>query len=239
MAYPYLPVNSCCTDVVLNSPCGCSSTLPNSGCNDNPCGTNVTLSSNVIYNGPELPCIIAEPCDTLNVVLQKIDEIICNLLQQINTLNTQVANITEQIINIEADIIIINNALDQCCATTTTTTTAEPTTTTTSSTTSTSSTTTSTTTATPTTTTTTTSGEVYSGFFSEGKDSVVLACLETTAVMTLYSSDPTFGFGSFVYTDIGLTTPFIGGTLFYKNISANNGIKTSGIGQINSTFSCP
>jgi hypothetical protein len=253
MAYPFLPVNPCCTDVVLNSPCGCSSTVSNN-CNNNLCGTNVTLSSNVIYNGPALDCIIAEPCDTLNVVLQKIDEIICNLLQQINTLNIQVANITQQIINIQGDIIIINNTLDVCCnATTTTTTTAEPTTTTTtssssttssttsttSSTTSTSSTTTSTTTATPTTTTTTTAGEVYSGNFSAGKDSVGLACLETTAVMTLYSSDPTFGFGSFVYTDIGLTTPFIGGTLFYKNISANNGIKTSGIGQINSTFSCP
>jgi hypothetical protein len=123
MAYPYLPVNPCCTDVVLNSPCGCSSTVTNSSCDDNSCGTNITLSSNIIYNGPELSCIIAEPCDTLNVVLQKIDEIICNLLSQINTLNTQVANITEQVINIQGDIINISNALDQCCATTTTTTT--------------------------------------------------------------------------------------------------------------------
>lgn len=123
MSHSFLPVNPCCTDVVLNSPCGCSSTVTNSGCNDNPCGTNITLSSNVIYNGPELPCIIAEPCDTLNVVLQKIDEIICNLLSQINVLNTQVANITEQVINIQGDIINISNTLDQCCATTTTTTT--------------------------------------------------------------------------------------------------------------------
>jgi len=123
MAYPFLPVNPCCTDVVLNSPCGCTSTLSNTGCGQNPCGTNITLSSNVLYNGPVLDCIIAEPCDTLNVVLQKIDEIICNLLSQINTLNTQVANITEQVINIQGDIINISNALDQCCATTTTTTT--------------------------------------------------------------------------------------------------------------------
>ncbi len=127
MAYPFLPVNSCCTDVVLNTPCGCSSTLPNTGCGESQCGTNVILSSNVLYNGPVLDCIIAEPCDTLNVILQKIDEIICNLLVQINTLNIQVANITTQIININNEITNINNTLAVCCgATTTTTTTAVP-----------------------------------------------------------------------------------------------------------------
>jgi len=123
MAYPFLPVNPCCTDVVLNSPCGCTSTLPNTGCGQNPCETNVILSSNVLYNGPVLDCIIAEPCDTLNVILQKIDEIICNLLSQINTLNIQVTNITNQIININSEIININNTLDVCCAGATTTTT--------------------------------------------------------------------------------------------------------------------
>lgn len=123
MAYPFLPVNPCCTDVVLNTPCGCSSTLPNTGCGQNPCETNVILSSNVLYNGPVLDCIIAEPCDTLNVILQKIDEIICNLLTQINTLNIQVTNITNQIININSEIININNTLDVCCAGATTTTT--------------------------------------------------------------------------------------------------------------------
>ena len=127
MAYPFLPVNPCCTDVVLNDPCGCSSTLPNTGCGQSQCGTNVILSSNVLYNGPVLDCIIAEPCDTLNVILQKIDEIICNLLTQINLLNIQIHNITQQIINIEGDIININNTLAVCCgATTTTTTTAAP-----------------------------------------------------------------------------------------------------------------
>ena len=124
---PYLPVNPCCTDVVLNSPCGCSSTLPNTGCGESQCGTNVILSSNVLYNGPVLDCIIAEPCDTLNVILQKIDEIICNLLTQINLLNIQVTNITGQIININSQIININNTLDVCCNVTTTTTTTTPT----------------------------------------------------------------------------------------------------------------
>ena len=121
MAYPYLPVNPCCTDVVLNDPCGCSSTINNVGCGQSPCGTNVILSSNVLYNGPVLDCIIAEPCDTLNVILQKIDQIICNLLTQINTLNIQVHNITTQIINIEGDIVDINNQLGTCCTTTTST----------------------------------------------------------------------------------------------------------------------
>ena len=126
MSYPFLPVNACCTDVVLNSPCGCTSTLPNTGCEQTQCGTNVILSSNVLYNGPVLDCIIAEPCDTLNVILQKIDEIICNLLVQINTLNIQVTNITTEVININSEIININNTLDVCCNVTTTTTTTSP-----------------------------------------------------------------------------------------------------------------
>jgi hypothetical protein len=123
MSYPYLPVNPCCTDVVLNSPCGCSSTITNSGCGSNdPCSTHTTLSSNVIYNGPILPCIIAEPCDTLNVILQKIDEIICTLLGQINTLQGQVNNITTELLVINNDITNIYNTLDVCCVITTTTT---------------------------------------------------------------------------------------------------------------------
>jgi hypothetical protein len=128
MSSPFLPVNPCCTDVVLNSPCGCSSTITNSSCSNNPCETNLTLSSTIVYNGPALSCIIAEPCDTLNVVLQKIDEIICNLLSQINTLSIQVTNINNEIITINTDITNINNTLGECCgsATTTTTTTECP-----------------------------------------------------------------------------------------------------------------
>ena len=129
MSYPYLPVNPCCTDVVINTPCGCSSTITNSGCNNNPCSTNLTASSTVVYDGPALTCTTAEPCDTLNVILQKIDQIICNLLTQINTLTNQVDSITTQVINIENNIITINNQLDVCCPaviTTTTTTTCDP-----------------------------------------------------------------------------------------------------------------
>jgi hypothetical protein len=119
MAYPYLPVNPCCTDVVLNTPCGCSSTITNTGCNNNPCSTNLTASSTIVYDGPVLTCTTAEPCDTLNVILQKIDQIICNLLIQINALTIQVNNITTQVITINGDIININNQLAVCCTTTT------------------------------------------------------------------------------------------------------------------------
>jgi hypothetical protein len=117
MSHSFLPVNPCCTDVVLNAHCECTN------CNNNLCGTNVTLSSNVLYNGPILTCTTIEPCDNLNVVLQKVDEVICNLLSQINTLTTQVNTLTVQIVNINSDVININNTLGTCCPTTTTTTT--------------------------------------------------------------------------------------------------------------------
>jgi hypothetical protein len=55
------------------------------------------------------------------VILQKIDEIICNLLTQINILNIQITNITTQIITINGDIINIYNQLGECCTTTTST----------------------------------------------------------------------------------------------------------------------
>jgi hypothetical protein len=123
MAYPFLPVNPCCTDVVLNTPCGCSSVMTTSGCNsNNPCSTHLTASSTIVYDSVALSCIVAEPCDTLNVILQKIDEIICNLQTQINYLTNQVTNITNQVININGDIINIYNTLDGCCSATTTST---------------------------------------------------------------------------------------------------------------------
>lgn len=187
MGYPFLPVNSCCTDVVINNPCGCSSTTSNHSCNQNMCGTNVTLSSNVIYNGPALDCIIAEPCDTLNVVLQKIDEIICNLLAQINTLNIQVANIITQIININQEIININTTLDVCCTTTTTT-------------------------VLPTTTTTTTIDFILKQglISSEGSIDSIGACL-FTPVNIIYVEGTNYR----AFNDFALTSPFVGGDLYW------------------------
>ena len=135
---------------------------------------------------------------------------------------------------------LMNSSTSGPCPTTTTTSSSSTTTTTssssTSTSTSTSSTTTSTTTIPPTTTTTTT--VIYSAGFSVGTANNALACLETVPVITLYSTSPTFDFGSFVYTDAGLTTIFVGGNLYYKNISANNVIRVPDSGQINSTSSC-
>lgn len=97
MAYPYLPVNPCCTGVVLNNPCGCNSTVYN-----NPCSTILTPSSTVVYNSVPLTSINVEVNDTLTVVLQKIDETIYNLSNKIDALTAR---------------------LDICCPITTTTTT--------------------------------------------------------------------------------------------------------------------
>ena len=99
----YLPTNPCCTEVVLNSPCGCSSTV-----NNDPCKTGVHYSKSITYNGPILPCSNAEPCDDLNVVLSKIDELICTLKNQ-STVNTQEIALMKQ------NIIDINNTLSSCC----------------------------------------------------------------------------------------------------------------------------
>ena len=91
----YLPVNPCCTDVVLNSSCGC------------------TLSSTVVYDGPTTPCTNIEACDTLNVALSKIDQLLCSLqVQQVK--NTQeIAAMKAQIIDINNQITTINN---NCCS---------------------------------------------------------------------------------------------------------------------------
>lgn len=106
MAYPFLPVNTC----------GCTATVSscNNSCNDN-CTSNPILSSNIVYNGPALTCTTIEPCNTLNIVLQKIDGIICDLVLEVNTLNALVITITDQIETINNNITSINNTLDVCC----------------------------------------------------------------------------------------------------------------------------
>lgn len=114
MAYPFLPVNPSCGTVVINDPCGCSPTSITNNCNTNQCSTALTASSTIVYNGPELSCIVAEPCDTVNVILQKIDNIICNLLLQVNTLTNQVNSIKSQVIYINGEIVDIYNVLDEC-----------------------------------------------------------------------------------------------------------------------------
>lgn len=124
MAYPFLTVNTCnCT--ATTSSC-------NNGCNDN-CTSSPILSSNIVYNGPALTCTTIEPCNTLNIVLQKIDAVICELETEVNSLNEFVLDISAQLLLVNNNITSINNTLDVCCngGTTTTTTTNAPTTTTT------------------------------------------------------------------------------------------------------------
>jgi hypothetical protein len=102
MSYPFITI-----------PCGCTPTTNN--CNDN-CSTNI-LTSNAVYNGPALSCTTIEPCNTLNVVLQKMDEVICNLLSEIDVLNEAVVDFNSQITIINTDITNINIRLDICCPT--------------------------------------------------------------------------------------------------------------------------
>ena len=111
MAYPFLTVNTCgCTATVSSCNNNC-----NNGCNDN-CTSNPILSSNIVYNGPALTCTTIEPCNSLNVVLQKLDEVICSLLVQIDELNVFALDVTEQITLINNNITTINNTLNVCCS---------------------------------------------------------------------------------------------------------------------------
>lgn len=99
----YLPTNPCCTDVVVNTPCGCSSTVT---CD--PCATNVHYSKSITYNGPILPCSNIEPCDDLNVALSKIDALLCELKNQQVTNTSDISDIKEQVLQ-------INQTLNTCC----------------------------------------------------------------------------------------------------------------------------
>ena len=72
------------------------------------CKTGVHYSKSITYNGPILPCSNAEPCDDLNVVLSKMDELIC-------TLKNQQATNTQEIALMKQNIIDINNTLSSCC----------------------------------------------------------------------------------------------------------------------------
>lgn len=99
----YLSTNPCCTDITLNSTCGCSGTTT-----ADPCKTGVHYSKSITYNGPTLPCSNVQPCDDLNIALSKIDAIICTLVNQ------QAIN-TSEIATIKQQVISINQTLTTCC----------------------------------------------------------------------------------------------------------------------------
>jgi hypothetical protein len=71
MSWPYLPTNP--------------------ECSANPCNSTPTTSDLLTYAGPNLPCTGINSCDTLSVSLQKIDEQICLLKEQIVLINAALA----------------------------------------------------------------------------------------------------------------------------------------------------
>ena len=99
----YLPTNPCCTNIAVNTTCGCSTSVSN-----DPCQTGIHYSKSITYNGPILPCSNVEPCDDLNIALSKIDELLCILKTQQATNTSDISAIKEQVIN-------INNTLNTCC----------------------------------------------------------------------------------------------------------------------------
>ena len=81
----YLPVNPCCTPT---TPCTTPSCCPDpcstscTSCGDpcaNPCYVIGKRTDDLAYNGENLPCTDIDQCDTLTVVLQKIEGAICTL----------------------------------------------------------------------------------------------------------------------------------------------------------------
>ena len=79
----YLPVNPCCTPT---TPCATPSCCPDpcSNCSSgdpcaDPCHIIGRRTDDFAYNGTNLPCTEIDECDTLTVVLQKIEEKICIL----------------------------------------------------------------------------------------------------------------------------------------------------------------
>lgn len=106
--------------------------------------TTIIGTSDVFYDGPQLPCSNIETCDTLTVAFEKLDELVCVIIEDVESLTNEVNNIEENLVDINNTIVNINNQLNICCPTTTTTSSSS-----TSTTTSTSSTTTTTTTEPP------------------------------------------------------------------------------------------
>lgn len=65
----YLPLNPCCG----TNPCGCIDPCTN------PASDTTRQSSYIIYTGAALPCLGIETNDTLETVVQKIEEKFCEL----------------------------------------------------------------------------------------------------------------------------------------------------------------
>lgn len=51
-------------------------------------------STRITYDGPNLPCTGIRTCDDLTVILQKLDEQICNIVTELNNLSTTTTTTT-------------------------------------------------------------------------------------------------------------------------------------------------
>jgi hypothetical protein len=92
----YLPTNPCCDcDPIINS-----------------CGNDKEVSSNIVYDGPTLPTSGVKSCDTINVALQKIDEVLTKLVSQQFSNTNNINLLINQVNSINSEIIEINN---NCC----------------------------------------------------------------------------------------------------------------------------
>jgi hypothetical protein len=230
--------------------------------------TTIIGTSAVTYDGTPLPCTGVNACDDLNTILTKFDNVICSVVDSVNTLTEEVINITEDLMIIIDDVENIQNQLFICCPICDFTVTAtelpvcgfgataqqlpvcnftgethqvpDPTTTTTSSSTSTSTSTTSTSTSTTTSTTTGPPPAYYSYNVSlPGRESSGLACAETTFELTVYSDLYPLDFGHTVYTNTGLTALFVGGNLWYLWGIEGTAYQIGNDGVITAFFNCP
>lgn len=71
-------------------PNNCDETDP---CTD-PCNNPSSQTDHLAYNGPSLPCTGINTCDTLTVVIQKIEELFCSILNANTTTTTTSSSTT-------------------------------------------------------------------------------------------------------------------------------------------------
>lgn len=142
MSFPFLPVNPNCG--------GCSPSSSSLGCND-PCKKYKHTTDEIVYNGPDLVNIGVKTCDSLTVIIQKINEAISGGFTTTST--TTITPTTSSTTSTTTFPITTTTSTSTQVPTTSTSTTASPTTTSTS------------TTLVPTTTSTTTEEPILAWYF--------------------------------------------------------------------------
>lgn len=54
------------------------------------CTSSLVQSDDIYYSGPPLPCIGLENCDTLTTAIEKVEEAICGIFEQLTTTTTTI-----------------------------------------------------------------------------------------------------------------------------------------------------